>query len=194
MAETSQMPDGQGARGARFPAWLFNGLLATFNSIGTAWIFVLMLLINADVFSRFLANQPIRGVPEIVGLSIVAIVFIQMGHTLRVGRFTRSDSLLAKLAEKRPGAAHGLLAFHDLAGIAVMAIILFSSWPQFLEAVELQEYVGAEGYFTAPVWPVKLIIVMGSVLCIVQYFIMLCSDLRSLASPVPFTMHHESEI
>lgn len=194
MSETSHMPGGPGAHGARLSAWLFNGLLATFNSIGTAWIFVLMLLINADVFSRFLANQPIRGVPEIVGLSIVAIVFIQMGHTLRVGRFTRSDSLLSRLAAKRPGAAHGLLAFHDLAGIAVMAIILFSSWPQFLEAVELQEYVGAEGYFTAPVWPVKLIIVLGSVLCIVQYFIMLCSDLRSLASPVPFTMHSESEI
>jgi hypothetical protein len=36
----------------------------------------------------------VRGVTELVSLSIVGIVFLQLADTLRVGRFTRADVLL----------------------------------------------------------------------------------------------------
>ena len=48
------------------------------NAIGTLWIFMLMLLISADVLGRELLGTPIRGVTEIISLSIVAIVFLQL--------------------------------------------------------------------------------------------------------------------
>ncbi|MBT4116104.1 MAG: TRAP transporter small permease subunit, partial [Rhodospirillaceae bacterium] len=75
----------------------FDMLISALNAIGTAWIFVLMLAINADVFSRFLFNAPLSGVPLIVEMSIIAIVFLQLAAALRGGRLTRSDVLIAKL-------------------------------------------------------------------------------------------------
>ena len=64
----------------------FDLLITVLNAIGTAWIFVLMLAINADVFSRFLFNAPISGVPLVVEMSIIAIVFLQITAALRGGR------------------------------------------------------------------------------------------------------------
>ncbi len=49
--------------------WLASGL----NAVGTAWIFLLMLLVCADVLCRFLLDAPIRGVTEISAFSVVAV-------------------------------------------------------------------------------------------------------------------------
>ena len=56
------------------------------NVCGTALILGLMLLIGADVAGRNLMGRPVPGVPEMVALSIVAIVFLQVfEHFVRVG-------------------------------------------------------------------------------------------------------------
>ena len=65
---------------------LFSKLVAGLNSIGTVIIFAMMIIINVDVFSRFLFNAPFDGVTELVELSIVAIVFLQLGDAVRCGR------------------------------------------------------------------------------------------------------------
>ena len=49
-----------------------------------------MVLINIDVFSRYLFNAPVTGVPLVITLSIIAIVFLQLAAALRGGRVTRS--------------------------------------------------------------------------------------------------------
>ena len=60
----------------------FEAIISVMNSIGTAWVFVLLVIINLDIGGRALFNHPIRGVPEIVAMSIVACVFLQIAHTL----------------------------------------------------------------------------------------------------------------
>ena len=71
------------------------------NALGTVWIIALMVLINSDVLGRNLFKAPVRGVTELVALSIVGIVFLQLADTLHSGRFTRADVLLDRL--KRDG-------------------------------------------------------------------------------------------
>jgi len=137
-------------------------VIVVMNALGSIWIAALMILINADVISREALTAPIRGVSEIVALSIVGIVFLQIAHTLWSGRITRSDSLIERLVRTRPAIGHGLDALFNLAGAAVMAILCWASWPYFLRAFEEAEYVGALGDFTAPTWPVRLIILIGS--------------------------------
>ena len=75
----------------------FQRLTRTLNAIGTLWIVALMLLINSDVLGRELFNSPVRGVTELVSLSIVGIVFLQLADTLWSGRMTRADVLLDRL-------------------------------------------------------------------------------------------------
>ena len=152
------------------------------NSIGTAWVFVLLIMINLDIGGRALFNHPVRGVPEIVALSIVACVFLQIAHTLKVGRLTRSDILLNWLQAHHPGCKHVLEGAYCLIGAILMTILFKASLPLFYKAWRINEYVGAQGDFMAPVWPVKLILLIGCAAGAIQFFLMACSSLRRAAT------------
>jgi TRAP-type mannitol/chloroaromatic compound transport system permease small subunit len=150
------------------------------NSIGTAWVFVLLVIINLDIGGRALFNHPVRGVPEIVAMSIVACVFLQIAHTLKAGRLTRSDLLLNWLALRYPRVKQFLEGIYHLIGAALMAIIFKASIPFLGKAWRIGEYVGAEGDFMAPVWPVKLIILIGCAAGVLQFLLMAFGSFREL--------------
>jgi TRAP-type mannitol/chloroaromatic compound transport system permease small subunit len=163
----------------------FDYITSVMNSIGTAWVFVLLIIINLDIGGRALFNHPIRGVPEIVALSIVACVFLQIAHTLKVGRLTRSDIFLDWLKKKSPRLNHALQGFYHLVGAFLMTLLFNASLPLFNKAWRLDVYVGAEGDFMAPVWPVKLIILIGCVAAIIQFLLTAYSDFKLAASSGP---------
>jgi TRAP-type mannitol/chloroaromatic compound transport system permease small subunit len=156
----------------------FDRLTGVLNAVGTAWIFVLMVLINADIFGREAFDAPVRGVTEIVSMSIVAIVFLQLAHTLWAGRVTRSDALITRLIRRLPRLGYALQALYHLTGAVLFAIIFQASLPYFTKALEIDEYVGAAGDFTAPVWPVKLIILVGCAATAVQFLLLAWRDAR----------------
>lgn len=177
-----------GATGsARHRRSFFGNLVALMNSLGTGWIFVLLLLINADIVSRTVFNTPVRGVTEIVGMTIVGCVFLQLAHALKMGRLTRSDIILGRLKRNHPQIKRALEAVYNLAGAFVLAILVAYSLPLFREAWTINEYEGAEGDFTAPVWPVKLIIVVGSLVAALQCLVNchgIIKEMRAGKSPV----------
>ena len=158
----------------------YDNITSVMNSIGTAWVFVLLIIINLDIGGRAIFNHPIRGVPEIVALSIVACVFLQVAHTLKVGRLTRSEILLNWLAKKKPGLGHLLNGFYHVIGAILMIIMFNASLPLFKKAWRLDVYVGAEGDFMAPVWPVKLIILIGCIAAAIQFLLTAWQEFRSL--------------
>ena len=145
--------------------WLVEGL----NALGTLWILGLMLLICADVVGRAFLGNPIAGVPEIVSLSIVGIVFLQLASTLRAGRMTRSDMLLNLLGRRARPVGHAVEVIFHLAGAFIMYVIFTASYPRFFTALERGEFVGAVGHFTAPTWPIKLILLIGSAALLIQF-------------------------
>ena len=139
------------------------------NVLGSVLILLLMGLVGVDVAERNLFGAPVSGVPELVTLSIVAIVFLQIPAALRAGRMTRSDAFLKGLHRLHPGAGKALSSLFDLAGMAVVWVIVQTTWPMFTRAVERGEFVGAVGDFTAPVWPVKLTLIVGGGVLILQF-------------------------
>lgn len=147
----------------------FDRLVIGMNAAGSVWILLLILLVSADALGRSFFLHPIVGTTELVTLSIVGIVFLQLADTIRGGRLTRSDSLPGVLAVLRPRAAAALEAAFHLLGAAYMALGLWGSVPLLQEAVERNSWIGNEGVFTAPVWPVKTIIVAGLAVCLVQF-------------------------
>lgn len=154
----------------------FETLLSGLNSIGTLWIFALMIVISLDVIGRTALNAPLPGVLELVRLSIVGIVFIQLGHTLRAGRITRADNLLRLLQQRWPRIGYGLQAVFGLAGAALFAVLFHASYPFLLSSWASGEYAGIEGYISYPVWPVRLIILVGSVCAGIQFLLFACRD------------------
>ncbi len=150
------------------------------NALGTLWILALMVLMNLDVFGRNLLGAPVRGVTEMVSLSIVGIVFLQLADTLRVGRFTRADVLLDRLKRDHPALADGLHAVFHLVGFALMVVILLASWHPLVESVAIREYVGAVGDFQAPVWPVRLVTLLGLCATALCFALLAVIDLKRM--------------
>lgn len=152
-----------------WPLRLLDHLTQACNVVGSLLIFALMVLIAADVIGREAAGLPISGVPEMVALSIVAIVFLQAPQALKAGKLTRSSALADWLTPRAPGATRLVESLFDLAGITVMSVILYASWPLFARAWSRNDFIGAVGDFTAPTWPVKAMILLGSALLIAQF-------------------------
>lgn len=169
-------PPAAPARAAITPfGWLVDGA----NAVGSALIFCAMLLILADVAARDLLGAPIAGVAELVAISVIAIVFLQLASTLRHGRMSRAEIFIDGFSAKHPRAGAALQALYDLAGIAVCAILVYATWPVLARAWTDSEFIGVQGVFTAPTWPVKAIIVFGAALTAIQYAVFLVERLRN---------------
>ena len=151
------------------PLRFLDGLTQALNIGGSLLIFGLMMLIGADVVGRNLFGTPISGVPEMVTLSIVAIVFLQIPQALRAGRMTRAEALITRIKRAAPQLGAAIETTFDLAAMLVVGTIVYATWPIFTRAVQRNEFVGAVGDFTAPVWPVKAMIIIGASVLTLQF-------------------------
>jgi TRAP-type C4-dicarboxylate transport system permease small subunit len=159
----------------------FSKFVAGLNSVGGALIFAMIVLINLDVFSRFLFNAPIDGVTELVELSIVAIVFLQLADAVRNGRLTRSEGLFSKIREKNPRLGHVMSIVFDLAGAVFFITIISGSIPRFIEAWQRDYFSGNKGIFVVPVWPVRLVIVIGAITVVFVFLGLVMQHIRALS-------------
>ncbi|MEI6302790.1 MAG: TRAP transporter small permease [Betaproteobacteria bacterium] len=173
---------------AGLPSRAFAALLLALNSIGTLWIFVLMLVIMVDVFGRTALSRPLPGVAELVSLSIIGIVFLQIAHTLRSGRITRVDSLSDWLEGRWPRAGFILQGIYSLLGATLFAVLLIACQPLFVRAWTNDEYAGVEGYVTYPFWPIRLIMLIGCACSTLQYLMFAWQQFgRAAGKPAPVT-------
>ncbi len=157
-------------------------LTGAVSGAASIWIFCLMLLICADIIGRTFFNAPVQGVSEMVANSIVAIVFLQAAHTLMSGRMTRTDILIGALEDARPFASAVIRAVFHLAGIVVFALIAEGTWPKLVDAWVENEFFGAQGVFTAPVWPIKACLFGGSLLTCLAFLTQVLKDLKEIVN------------
>lgn len=155
------------------------------NHAGTLLIVVAMLLVTLDVIGRALGS-PVRGVPEMVGTAIVAIVFLQVPHALAAGRMIRSDALLQWVARRGPGAAFAIEGVFALVGAVFFGLIIVAAVPLVNEAWKAGTFLGVSGYFTMPVWPVKVVLVAGCVLAAIQYLVLAFERFARVRSGEPW--------
>ena len=157
-----------------YPDWFLavrriaDTLTAGLNVIGTLLIVVIMLLVNADVIGRGLFNNPVSGVPEMVSMSIVAIVFLQIAQTFAKGRLTRTEAILDFVEHRAPRVRIAMDLVFAIAASALVWQILAASTPLFRKAWVRNTFEGTIGDFTAPIWPVKLIILIGCAALLMQ--------------------------
>ncbi len=162
---------------------LLGAIIFVSNCLASAWIFVMTLAIVADVTLRFLFNAPINGVTELVTMSVVVVLYLQLAHTLRSGYMTRSDAVLARLIAGRPRIGHGLNILFCCAGAALMGAIMMGAWPKWLKALHSDFYVGVVGVFTFPEWPRLLIVFIGCGLTGLQFLIIAATNAHGMWRP-----------
>jgi TRAP-type C4-dicarboxylate transport system permease small subunit len=162
---------------------LFNSWVFTLSGIGTVWIFLLMLLINADILSRFLFSVSIHGVTEIVELSIVGIVFLQLADAVASGRLISSDGLFSKIVAGKPRVGHALGVVFDLGGVAFFGAILAGVYPLFVESYQRDYFAGTEGIFAVPLWPLRLLLVICCITIILVFLKLVWRHLAGILNP-----------
>ncbi len=157
------------------PIRLLHGLMALLNIIGAIWVVLIMLLIAVDVAGRAFFNAPLFGVPEIVKISVVGLVWCQMAHTLRIGAHLRSTILVERLP---PGARTVIEFISFLLGAITFALIVYSGWDNMLESWRIGEYEGEEPV-RVPTYPIRSLVLLGAALTAVQFALMAVDRLRA---------------
>ena len=142
--------------------------MAGLNAVGSVWVAAITVLICADILGRVLFQHPLAGVPEIVKVSIVAIVWLQIPHTLRIGGHLRSDIVLRAL----PGPGRALVDLFSYAlGALIFGLVVFSGWDTMIMAWELGEFEG-ELPVRVPTYPLRSIVLLGAGLTCMQFLLM----------------------
>ncbi|HEY7458443.1 MAG TPA: hypothetical protein VH765_06800 [Xanthobacteraceae bacterium] len=154
------------------PSWLrvLDRVVVAMNAVGSLWVLLLVLLIDADALGRTLFNLPIAGMIELVTVSLAVIVFCQLADTIRLGKLTRSDTYLARLAA---GSFVGrlIIAGFEALGAIVMALILAGTVPLLIQSYLRGYFIGVRGVFTFPEWPLRAVIVLGAIAALLCFVV-----------------------
>ncbi len=148
-----------------------NYLAIAANAAGTLTVLALMVILNADVIARSVFNAPLKGTYEIVQMSVVFIVFLQIADVVRVDRLTRSDGFLNLMHSRRPRFTSGLRRIINAISAIFMFLIAYITFPEFIKMWGTQDFFGVRGLFTLPWWPIKLVIASGSALACVIFIL-----------------------
>lgn len=176
MAPQSEMEEpGPWARLVRGVSRVTGRAAMAANIVGTLMVLALVVVINYDVVVRDPFNKPFHGAVEIVQFTMVLIVFLQLPDVVRVDRLTRSDGLLVILDGRYPRLTVALRRIIDAVSAVFMALIAVTIWPEFTEMWRTQDYFGVPGVFTAPWWPIKLVIFAGGALCALIFVLKILS-------------------
>lgn len=152
---------------------LYERLLALLNTIASVWVLAMMAVIAADVIGRSAFNRPLFGIPEIVKVSVVGIVWLQMAYTLRADRHLRSNLVFGVLP---PPLKRAVYALNCVAGITVFGLIVWHTYDEVLDTYRFGTFEG-EHPVRIPVWPIWAILVLGASLTTIEFVVQLVKTL-----------------
>ncbi len=140
-------------------------LVRTLLVVAAVIIFCLSFLVVADVLGRALFNSPVKGTPEIVSMSIVIICFLLAAYAVQSGGMLRTDVIVGAFGPRGQDFADML---SGLLGAAFFILIVWGSYEPTLHAWSSGEFEG-EGALRVPVWPARMVVMLGAVLVVAIY-------------------------
>lgn len=172
-------------RAADVFTWCLNNAVISLNALGTLIIIAMMALICTDVAGRNLLATSLPGVIELTELGIVSIVFLQIADTLRSGKLMRSDALINTIEAMFPRVGLAMNALFNATGATLFYFIANGAFGRFYEAWTGGYYLGNQGSFTAPTWPMELCVALGSGLMCLLFIASAIRNLFSLFGSSP---------
>ncbi|MBU2959286.1 TRAP transporter small permease [Citreicella sp. C3M06] len=151
--------------------------------LSAGWVFLLALLIIADVVGRTLFLHPIAGTKEILQNSVIAVTFLQLPLAILTGSMLRTTALVDALG---PRSRMMMRCFAWTLGALLFAAIAYASLPAAFAAVRLGEYEG-EGAMRIYTWPVRFLLIVTSALAALAYLSTMIADLRGGGEDTPYS-------
>jgi TRAP-type C4-dicarboxylate transport system permease small subunit len=159
--------------------WIVDGLAA----LGTVLIGILMLIICADVVARNLLGSSLPLVSELGALTLVMIVYLQLGTTVRHNRLARAELFLSRFSERRPRAGQVFAGIYDLAGAVMCALMAWSTLRILEKDFGSHEYIGVTGVLTFPTYPFRILIMVGIAVAAMQFLVQAVAAIYAAPKP-----------
>jgi C4-dicarboxylate transporter DctQ subunit len=155
----------------------YHGLERALNYLAAIFLFSLMLLACAEVVARKLFNSPIHGQADLVEIAIPTMGFFGLAYCQRMAGHVRMEIVVQALK----GRAHWLFEFvSNFATIIICALMIYGTYNHFLRAYEIGD---STMDVELPIWPPKLIIVLGFCILFGRLIISFFGFLRMLRNP-----------
>lgn len=139
---------------------------------------VMMLLICADVFGRYVIRHPIVGAYEFSEFFMSAIVFAALAYTQLHKAHVRVDLVYERLPSNLQSA---MAIFNTLLALGFFLLITWRGGAAVLMAWELNDRTA--GLIRIPLWPAKAIVPLGSGLLCFQFIIDIWDRFHELLHP-----------
>ena len=135
------------------------------STISAFWALSLAGIILWDIIGRGAFDKPFLGTHEIVGNSIVGILFLELPSTIKRGAMLRTVFIFdaASVFWKRI-----IDSASYLCGIALFLAIIYGGWGNMIVSWQILEIEGA-GAFEVPIYPVRTLIIVFSAICALVY-------------------------
>ena len=130
----------------------------TLSTISAFWILLLAAIFLYDIIGRELFDTPFLGTHEIVGNSIVGILFLELPSTIKRGAMLRT-TIVYYAVSTIPRRVIDCASY--LLGVGLFLAIIFGGWDAMIVSWEVQEIEGA-GAFEVPIYPVRTLIILFS--------------------------------
>lgn len=135
------------------------------STISAFWALALAAIFLYDILGRELFNKPFPGTHEIVGNSIVGILFLELPASIKRGAMLRTTLIYDAVSD----AKRRIIDCVSYAlGIVLFLAIIFGGWDSMIVSWQKREFEGA-GAFEVPVYPVRTLIIVFSAICALIY-------------------------
>ena len=140
--------------------------------LGMWVLFLMALLVVADIISRELAGESLPGVTEIVYLGIVAVVFLSFAYTEEMGAHIKIEILPERLSPKGQTVIEVLTW---ILGAGLMGLLAWLAGLEAAESLRVREYIPSA--VRVPIYPVKFAVCIGFGLLGLQFVVQLAKKL-----------------
>ena len=135
------------------------------STISAFWALLLAGIILWDIIGRGAFGKPFLGTHEIVGNSIVGILFLELPSTIKRGAMLRTVFIFDAANDFWRRTIDSVYYLH---GIALFLAIIVGGWGNMIVSWEILEIEGA-GAFEVPIYPVRTLIIVFSAICALVY-------------------------
>jgi TRAP-type C4-dicarboxylate transport system permease small subunit len=141
---------------------------------GTAFLLIIMLLINIDVIGRFFFNSPLWGVLEISEFMLAGCVLLGLGYTEFLG-----GNVMVELFYDRysPLLKNIMRLFFSILGIGLYGVIAYTSG---ILTIDLFKANLTSDVLKIPAWPFRAFVPIGASLVVLVLLVKLFKDIKEL--------------
>ena len=152
------------------------------SGIGSIWFFALVAIIITEVVAREVFSAPIRGITEVTAYSLVGATFLQLPNIIQTERMIRVDFLLDFLRSRVKSLHTTVDILASSAGALVMYLLMRATWPKLTRSYAENELVGIPGEFSFEVWPLRVLVLLGSAMALVAFAARIISTISTIPS------------